>query len=583
MKAKKSGLVFSSVLLLILSVSCATSSGKSVERTAERDRQERKTEESTPKPPPQEEPRNPPPTWEHRDPSWTENLQRYRETEIVVKRGFRIETYPSSAEIYFDGVLMGVTPYERQDPPRFNVLVELRKQGHQTQSFNLNYGGYDFKNYSYSLDPILGTLVLSEAYLGAEMSVDRNGQVFVGKNPTVIGSHILTSKKFGYEDLQQNFTISEGEPTNLEPQWVPATLRPLSLTLALPHRTAPRSVGFEFTVTTEGSGTLEIYNPEGSLLTTLNLGFFTRKNQFTSWSPKEEILQTLKPGTYKALLRVGDSQVLTQDFVLDYQQNTTDGGEFWSSGSGALYSPRAQTLEPGNFALNESIMGVSGNGLVHLLNNTGLLVGVDKHWEWDFSFSNRIWSDPYYNSFYLTTGVKNTFLAQEFIKTAWYSSFSMSGFWDAQEFIPPTTDPFTNPLGLKAGTVLSLGNRNLTVSLAPELTWAWKGVSNTVDQPLVSGLMGYLRGAIDLKTDYAQFILSGALRTKTFSNGFGLQLPYQAGAEVRLQPQSGFGVNFLSALEWDNSDIWSLFLGMGVSLAGNSPEDDRVRSILQKN
>jgi hypothetical protein len=429
--------------------------------------------------------------------------------------------------------------------------------------------------------PVFGTLYLDDGFRNTDVTLETGQKLHAGNNGVSAGSHRISARRFGFEDIDSTVEITEDSVSRMDAFWIPAQLRPLSLQLS-PVWLDDKTVSFSFSVSAEGTGVLEIVDDKGQQLASIPVGPFLRRDQKAQWAPDKNTVATLQPGRYRAILRVSDAEPLSLDFTLDYRKASPGTSGFWSSASGSLFAPVATTLQPGQYALSASLLGTSGNGYTHILENTAFLLGVDKNWESDFSIANRIWNDSFLNSWYVTAGVKNTFAELPLVQAGWYSSLSLSGFWDSPEMDPPTTDPFTNPAGVKAGGVLTFGGGTIKASIAPELLFAFKGVSYTADDPAVPGFAGYLRGSIDIRAQFAQYFFSFAVRGKNPAGGFGIQLPLQAGAEVRLIPSPGTGINLMSALEWWKTNDWTLYLGVGVSLQGKAQNADQRRYILEK-
>lgn len=552
-----------------------------MERTAERDREERKKEESrSPDPGPSgpgpSAPSAPPP------PDWTRYDPVPPPRTLYVRKGFRIETQPSGAEVYFGSVQVGQTPFEQDSSYPIRESVTLRLSGYRDLKFDLYSSGKDWDVSSFTLTPITGTLVLDDSFSEAVVTLQDQKNLQVGFNRVKVGNQDLVARRFGFEDFKASLLVKEEESQSLSAVWIPADLKPLTLSLVPPWRTPTGRVAFDFEVSAPGVGSLEILGPGGKALSDIPLGPFTRRSQSVFWEPRQDLREVLEPGLYTARLTVGDYPPLQQVFQLQRTLEPLPSGEFWSSASGSLFSPAARTLPPKTFSLSASVLGTSGGGYLQALANTALLLGLSPGWELDVSFANRIWNDSYLNSFYWTVGLKNSVLDTPWAAVGWYASGSLSGFWDAEELIPPTTDPFTNPLGAKLGVAFTLDLGEIKLHGAPELAYLGRGVSYESSDQARRGWAPYLRGALEWETEAAVIRGSTALRLGLLEDGVLVKGPYQAGVELRLRPGESVGVNLLGVLEWWNPSDWALSLGAGISLTPREEEDTAVRRLLPR-
>ncbi len=134
-----------------------------------------------------------------------------------------INSSPSGAEVYLNGVYRGLTPLLISNLYPGTYQIQLRKSGYKDFISSINVIPGTTSSYNFTLIPLLGTINIFSNPSGAEVYIDR---VYKGKTPLSLtdipsGTYDLRITLSGYEEYFERITLAPGEvkqvSVNLKP------------------------------------------------------------------------------------------------------------------------------------------------------------------------------------------------------------------------------------------------------------------------------------------------------------------------------------------------------------------------------
>ncbi len=126
-----------------------------------------------------------------------------------------IDSEPSGAKVYIDGMLKDETPTEFEVEPGRHVL-RLELEGYEPVEREIEISAGDSLELSFKLKVLLGILTIDSEPSGAKVYID---DVLKGKTPLEIevepGRHILRLELEGYKPIEKEISISAGDSLEL--------------------------------------------------------------------------------------------------------------------------------------------------------------------------------------------------------------------------------------------------------------------------------------------------------------------------------------------------------------------------------
>ncbi|QDA31598.1 PEGA domain-containing protein [Thermococcus indicus] len=154
-----------------------------------------------------------------------EELQMY----TIIPPHITVRSYPSGAEVYLNGRLIGQTPIENYQVDPGTYEVKIIKEGYQDYTTTVTLDAGESKTISATLTPTFGYLTIYSSPSGAEVYL--NG-TYIGTTPVEnhkldVGTYEIEIKKESYSQYTQKVTINPGETTtlNVNLNELPASLR----------------------------------------------------------------------------------------------------------------------------------------------------------------------------------------------------------------------------------------------------------------------------------------------------------------------------------------------------------------------
>ena len=140
-----------------------------------------------------------------------------RKVELMLDSGaFDIESEPSGAEVYLDGICRGKTPFKMDLVQKGEVKVELKLEGYRPFERTLTVRPGATEKFDVKLQGEPATIVVSCAAPGAVVEVDGK-RVGNGGSATVEnlipGEHTVTVRAPGYAEKSETLTLANGSRT----------------------------------------------------------------------------------------------------------------------------------------------------------------------------------------------------------------------------------------------------------------------------------------------------------------------------------------------------------------------------------
>ena len=458
----------------------------------------------------------------------------------TTKQGLEIVSDPDRAEIWVDGDFKGLTPFIVTDVTQGWHQLLLRKAGYREVSTWLQFTS-DYMLYQTSLTRITGFLQIDVSPPNAVVTV-ANSVVSPGLQELPVGSYTVSVRAFGYADFTGHVTITEKTVTPLSVNLLPAPFAVADFSL-LRGRVNPDNPGVlgvvegRFAVTGPGTGKIEVYDPQETVVFTRALPDFETWSQSFTWDVRDNAGRPLADGDYRVVLsgqgKGGESSRQEAELRVDRTLKIAPRS-LWSGSAGLLFAPVAEVLPPEEF--QASVLGAAyAQGAAYQAPlSLGIRLGIGSRLEIDAT--GAIIPASTAIPFAVGAAVRWNFLSPA-------GEYGMGAAVEAKASFQydssPTggnvllTDVFTDSTGLHIalpaqlvlGPVSILGTIGLTTSL-------WAPYGSTTPGALA---WLYLRGGVLADIGSVTTGVSVALRTQPFSAGFlsaWSDFPFQLGAEA---------------------------------------------------
>jgi hypothetical protein len=398
-----------------------------------------------------------------------------------------------------------------------------------------------------------------------------------------VGSHRVVVRRFGYIEQSLRVSVEEDEVTTIE---VDLQKAPFSLTgvgvsrsafnPANPGSTGEISVGF--TVSAPGTGTITIIAPGGNEIRSISTGSFSSWDQQFQWNGTDNSGRRVPDGTYTIKIdaegidgRPGSGVRLVSidsSLVITYRS-------IWNSAPGLLYAHTLDSLPAGQLQLSAQVAGIFtlvDSALVSRFpSRLGLRVGLGAGIEL-FAYGGLVAnSSPLLDRWSAGAAVSWRALT---IPIAPPSVSLSAGIAGGGIYRTPDTN------GLYAGPDTQTDFPGIFVSLPLVATIApfFLSVAAEVKSspaPVFYGggptpdngwtTFGYLRLGAGADIDGLTIGASAAIRTIPFVSGFGLEPPFQGGAEVHwVVPGTSIGISGFVAGEFEDPANYYIMSGASV-------------------
>jgi len=524
----------------ILLASCATSSGSLLQRVKETEAAEA----------PQE--RKPQPIVE---------------TPSTPKKGLKIVSTPTDAEVYLNGIYKGHTPLaiEELDKGTYKILVQ--KPGFHPFNAWIEYLG-DPMVFVTALQEITGFLLVRVDPPSAAVHAG-DQRLSAGISELRIGSYEITAREFGYEEFRTRVEILEGTRTEVSVDLVPSrfAVKDLALKRARVNPDNPGLLGvaeIAFRVTAAGTGELAVRDASSATVCRIPLDPFSTWDQEVIWNLTDSEGRRVADGSYVISLSAAgqDGESVSSSVTVSVDRSLVIAPRsLWSGSSGLLYAPSADCLPDGVF--QGSLLLSANIAEIRVPSQLAFRLGVSEDWELGAGIGLILGSSSL------------PVLASLALRHTLVSPGSRFGFGAAVEtrlswqFLA-TTDLFTDFSGLALEVPMQFTAGPCTLLAAAQVVVSpWKisyDSSTTTDIGFHSWM--YLRGGILLDLGSVSAGVSLAVRSADFvSEGLAVGLPFQAGAEAHwVVPGTHMFLSGVLMAEIESASSWYGLGGGGLGL-----------------
>ncbi|GHV85860.1 hypothetical protein AGMMS50230_14680 [Spirochaetia bacterium] len=215
----------------------------------------------------------------------------------IAGSGFFIDSVPSGAKVFIDGVERGTTPYSVPSVRTGEYNIRVSKEGYVDRRFKVVVRRNSRVEITVDLEETRGQLLLeisrdpaAPASLPFEPEIIADGtRIYETRVKLPVGRRNITVTAFGWETLNQNVYIGEGSVQTLQFIMKSAVFT-LSGAGIRKKRFNPRSAGalgsadLSFEVNGPGRGLLEVLDQRGRVVYSQALGPFLTRSQRAAWN-----------------------------------------------------------------------------------------------------------------------------------------------------------------------------------------------------------------------------------------------------------------------------------------------------------
>jgi hypothetical protein len=215
----------------------------------------------------------------------------------VAGSGLFINSDPSGAKVFIDGVERGTTPLSMESIRIGEYNIRITKEGYVDRRFIVKVHRNSRVEISVDLEESKGQILLEiqrDPYAPPSLIMNplitADGSRVSEMNLTLpVGWRIITVEAFGWERDSRNIYIAEGSNQKLEFILKPAAFQ-LSNASLRKKRFNPKNPGalgtaeINFSVSAPGSGIMEVMDEGGTIVYSVPLGPFTTWQQRISWN-----------------------------------------------------------------------------------------------------------------------------------------------------------------------------------------------------------------------------------------------------------------------------------------------------------
>ena len=524
---------------------------------------------------------------------WVREYYEGLDRRAAGRKGLGIISDPRGAEVYLDERHVGITPLLLPALPRGRYRLTLTKEGFYPYSTWIAHFS-DYSVYSLSLARITG-------FLRVEV-LPRNALITVGASAydpgrvleLPVGRYAVRSRAFGFEERVDTVVIRERELTELSLSLSEARFAVSAFRLNR-ERFNPRNPGalgsirVSFEVSSFGAGHAVVVNEDGEEVHRRVFERFTSWSQGLTWNGRRATGQLVPDGLYTLRLRgigEGEGTVVEQEQVVRVDSSLVLAYRSLASGSaGLVYVPTPETLPVGSFQLSSLVFARGESDAAGTRVWVPVILGTRwglggpraeelgtapfRRWELDVQAGSIVG----YESAGGPAARALPLFASAAVKTPLLSPGGKTGFAAALQaklaYQGFYTDTLANATGLSIGTPASLRLGGVSLLLQPELALGPWRISYDPAGPNVAGLYPWMYARAGLLLDLGNLSAGASIaaRTLPFTEGLGLDLPFQVAAELHwLIPRSSLFLSFVLAGELTPPGWYRLQGGAGLGL-----------------
>ena len=508
---------------------------------------------------------------ESEEDSEDEDVDEDDEEEDQEQIGILVETEPENADVYVNAEYVGTSPY-LVEADSGTYLIRVEKEGYYEEERWVTYEEGNTLILYITLEQITGFLNVEVTPRDAEIWVDGEF-VYPGVTELPIGDYDLLVRSFGFESQEASFIINPRQTTSLEFELEKAPFRVSDVGFSRPafNPNNPGSLGnttLAFEVSAPGRGSVTIIDESGKEVWSYGFPDFVTWDQAVQWDGRDEAGAPLPDGRYTVTIdaKGNDSTERMEELLfVDIDRTIVIAyRSTWNGLSGLLFVPTAEVLPEGSFQVNA--MGV---GYYSAADNTlrapfqfGARTHIASGWELDVAAAGILQSG---DVFPYTLGIGIKYLV---IDPSDSPAIQLGALGRLTYVGNSNSDPLANFTGLSLGAVLQLRAGPLSILLSPDIvlspTWPTYSLASP---PLDFYMWSYGRGGFLFDFGSLTLGLSAVARTRPFSLGFALNLPFALGFEAHwILPETPLAISFGLVGEYESDSNYYFMAGVGIGV-----------------
>lgn len=485
--------------------------------------------------------------------------------------GLEVQTDPSDAQVYLNGIFIGVTPLVYTDFQTGTYKITISKRGYRENTRWLNLDPTAYTILQADLMPKIGYLLISAVPSTAEITIDGVTSES-GVHQIPVGLHTVRIQAFGYEDWTRDVDVRENQTVRIQAALSRARFRVsgLSASRAVLNPLNPGLLGtvtLSFQVSSSGEGTLTIDNSQGRTVFRRRFPRFTERNQTFVWDGRGENGNSVPDGRYRIIVsgrQTGAAGSSSETVTLTIDRRTfVELRSVLSGTSGLLFSATPEVLPASSYSIGSI-------ALAHI-DSSGAIVPVQVSVravpypgiEIDGQATVQIMST---NTVPYSVGVAGKFpLVRSSTRHGFSAALTLKGTY----LSGTNADTLTNFSGLSVGAPLEYRIGPVGIVVMPEVIAApYAATYTAVAGPVAPTFWGYGRGGLFLDLGSFATGVSAAVKTRPFSQGFGpATVPLAAGWEVHwLIPDTQLVITGAVAGEYSPGPTGGYYLMAGAGI-----------------
>jgi len=342
--------------------------------------------------------------------SWADT---YRE---ISGSGLLIDSVPSSATVFIDGVERGTTLFTLASIREGQYRIRISKEGYEDRSFTVTIRKDSRVEVTMDLKETRGRIQLevkpdpsvsASLFFDPRIMID-GSQIYETLVSLPSGWRNITVEAFGFERISKSVFVGEGTLQTVEIFLGPAAFA-LSNPVLRRKRFNPQDAGtsgaasISFRVSAPGAGLLEVLDQGGAIVYSGALGSFTTWQQNAQWNGRKTDGSSVDDGNYTIRISawdLGETKRQTADLAVLVDSSTEIRPlAIGSSVPGLLLAASPETLPALSFQIEGSLLAgkpLLGDAWEGLPFAVGLRFSPLDNFEFAAAFSSypRFYADP---------------------------------------------------------------------------------------------------------------------------------------------------------------------------------------------
>ena len=301
--------------------------------------------------------------------------------EEIAGRGFVINTSPTGARVYIDGIDQGISPVSINNIISGELHVRLTKEGFKERNFDITLFANSRLVVSIEMEELRGNVLISvnktegspenlpfypqiytssldETNSSLTLSIDNKASLNLP-----VGYHTIRTRAFGWEDETVTLYIEENTATIADIFMKPAVFRIGSFLQSRKkfNPVNPNNLGiteYRFEVSAPGTADITITGKDGIAVFTKNFHLNESVQQIT-WNGRDDNGNPLPAGLYSVLIEASsitkETVQLELETEIDYSINIFPV-TLLSGKSGLAFTPLPDVLPKGSYQIEAIIL-----------------------------------------------------------------------------------------------------------------------------------------------------------------------------------------------------------------------------------